>query len=77
MPDGIQIQYGRVRFEGKVCGYCTWALGPVKVELVSEPYGRLRKFVNGKEVEPSDADAAIWTRVAGWLGSEFREIKAV
>lgn len=70
MPDGIQIQYGRVRFEDKICGYCTWNHGPVKIELVSEPYGRLRKFVNGKEVEPSELDIVIWARVADWLGSE-------
>lgn len=32
-------------------------------------YSRLL-VVNGREVEPSELDVTIWTRVAGWLGSE-------
>jgi len=66
----MEIKYGRIKHNGKVCGYATWTEHGDTVELIAPPYEPLAKLVNGKSATVTETDVLIWTEVAGWLGTD-------
>jgi len=70
MVSKMEVKYGRIEYQGKICGYVTWNENGKKIELISIPYGPLLKFIDGEQVKPTPDDVMIWTRVAGLLGTE-------
>ena len=75
--DEIEIKYGRVRIDGEMVLYSKWYQNGSKNELISSPYNKLIKLVDGKEVKPTTEDAVVWTKIAGWIGADelIREVR--
>lgn len=70
-----EIKYGRAMVDGKLCGYATWMEDGHKMEFISIPGNKLVKLVDDKMVELTEKDIMLWTKIAGWLGTEelYRE----
>lgn len=66
----VEIKYGRTIVDGKPCGYATWMEDGHKMEFVDIPNMRLVKLVDNKRVELTEQDIMLWTKIAGWLGTE-------
>ena len=73
----IEIKYGRVRIDGEMVLYSKWYQNGSINELISSPYNKLIKLVDGKEVKPTTEDAVVWTKIAGWIGADelIREVR--
>ena len=65
-----EITYGKVKIDGKIVLYSKWYENGSKNELISSPYDKLIKLVDGKSVKPTTEDAVVWTKIAGWIGEE-------
>ena len=72
-----EIKYGRIAREGKIVGYATFEMEGRKIEIISEPYRNLVVLIDGKADWsncPRGFDmhmaVEVWTKVAGWIGTE-------
>jgi len=67
----IKITYGRKLIDGKLCGYARFKdENGDTIELISPPYGDLKKYINGQPAPVTTEDVFLWTEVAGWLGTD-------
>jgi len=66
-----EIKYGRRIINGELHGYaCYKDEQGNTIELISPPYGDLKKLVNGKPSKVKTEDIMTWTRIAGWIGTD-------
>lgn len=75
--DETKIRYGRVKIDSEIVLYSKWYENGSKNELISAPYKKLIKLVDGKSVKPTTEDAIVLTKIAGWIGADelIEEVK--
>jgi len=70
-----KVTYGRIFRNAELVGYCSYTDEKGKlVEIFSPPYKSLEVYVAGEKVKTQSEHVMVWTKVAGWLGTE--ELKA-